>query len=170
MTHAHNVLIRGLNSILQQGPHVPTDATRFREKDVKDFLHYVHCWVKMVHHHHWVEETFMFPEMGKLSGKPGFMDDPRHQYETFQSGLDELEKYATSTRPDQYRWRDMEQIIGTFMELDYLDSEGYRKTWLKVEEVAKQSGNIRLLYDMVPMVLGCADKTYPGAHNFPPFP
>ncbi|KAI1175886.1 hypothetical protein F4777DRAFT_548318 [Nemania sp. FL0916] len=186
MSHAHNVLLRSLNAILQQGPCLPapTDATRFRAKDVKDFLHYVHCWVKMVYHHHWVEETYVFPELGKLSGKPDLMDEPQHQHESFQPGLKELDKYATVTQADQYRWPDMKQIIESFsknltdhlydeirkfLELKDLDSEEYRKTWTKAEEMAKQSSNITLLYDMVPLILGCADKSYEGGNEYPPY-
>ncbi|KAI0528434.1 hypothetical protein GGR58DRAFT_496016 [Xylaria digitata] len=60
--------------------------------------------------------------------------------------------------------------IDVLLELKDLDSEEYKKTWAKAEAVAKQSGNFTLLYEMVPMVLGCADKTYEGAHDFPPFP
>ncbi|KAI8954413.1 hypothetical protein F4801DRAFT_502314 [Xylaria longipes] len=147
MTHAHNVLIRSLNAILQQGPHIPisTDAD-YRAEDVTDFLHYVRCWVKMVHHHHWVEEEFIFPEMGKFSGRPGLMDEPRHQHESFQTGLKNLESYSSDTSPEQYRWMGssgMKQImdsfskdltdhlyaeIGVFLELGDLDSDEYKRT------------------------------------------
>ncbi|KAI1149554.1 hypothetical protein F4825DRAFT_468950 [Nemania diffusa] len=188
MTHAHNVLIRSLNAIVQQGPHIPisTDAD-YLVKDVADFLNYVCCWVKMVHHHHWVEEEFIFPEMGKLSGKPGLMDEPRHQHESFQVGLKDLESYSTTTKPEQYKWlgpHGMKQIIDSFsedltshlyaeievlLEMSDLDSEKY-KTWSKAEALAKQAGNLTLLFEMVPMVLGSADKTHEGGQDFPPFP
>ncbi|KAI0400191.1 hypothetical protein F4802DRAFT_507532 [Xylaria palmicola] len=189
MTHAHNVLIRSLNAILQQGPHIPTSTdANYRAKDVTDFLHYVCCWVKMVHHHHWVGEGFIFPGMGRFGGGPGLMNEPRHQHETFQTGMKNLESYSTITKPQQYQWvgpNGMKQIIdsfskdltnhlyaeiGVFLELSDLDSEEYKKTWATAAAVAKQSGNLALLFEMVPIVLGSADKTYEGGHDFPPFP
>ncbi|KAI0103761.1 hypothetical protein GGR51DRAFT_523272 [Nemania sp. FL0031] len=189
MTHAHNVLLRSLNAILQQGPHISTSTdSNYRARDVTDFLYYVRCWVKMVHHHHWVEEEFIFPEMSKFSGRPGLMEGPRHQHESFQTGLETLGSYASDTKPENYRWigsGGMKLIIdsfsknltdhlyaeiGVFLELGDLDSDEYKKTWSKAEAVAKQSGNLTLLFEMVPMVLGSADKTYEGGHDFPPFP
>ncbi|KAI0521172.1 hypothetical protein F5B22DRAFT_597956 [Xylaria bambusicola] len=189
MAHAHNVLIRSLNAILRQGPHIPTSTDpKYCAKDVADFLNYVRCWVQMVHHHHWVEEEFIFPEMGKFSGKPGLMDEPRHQHESFQAGLTNLESYSINTKPEQFEWKGpqgMERIIGSFSEqltghlydeievlltMGDLDSEEFKKTWLKAETIAKQSGNLKLLVEMVPLVLGSADKTYEGGEDFPPFP
>ena len=99
LTHIHNCIIRGLNSILLQGPHV---------KDGKDFLFYVHSWCKMVDHHHWVEETYIFPELEKLTGISGFMDRDIRQHQEFHDGLDNLK------RLQQFCWGDMQQIISTF--------------------------------------------------------
>ncbi|KAK5632362.1 hypothetical protein RRF57_008076 [Xylaria bambusicola] len=174
MTHAHNVLIRSLNAILRQGPHIPTSTDpKYCAKDVTDFLNYVRCWVQMVHHHHWVEEEFIFPEMDKFSGKPGLMDEPRHQHELFQAGLTNLESYSINTKPEKFEWKGaqgMEHIIDSFSEdltghlygeievlltLSDLDSEEFKKTWLKAETIAKQSGNLKLL--------ACGE-------DFPPFP
>jgi len=166
MTHAHNLLLRGLNAIIQQGPHVPDSTSpNYREKDVRDFLTYVHIWIETVHHHHWVEETYIFPEMEKSSGKPGLMDEPQHQHELFQEGLNSLKEYTSSTKPDEYRWEDsngngMKKIIDSFSKhltdhlyaeievflgLKDLDSAQFKKTWNKAEEIAKASGNIGLL-------------------------
>ena len=39
MADAHNVLIRGLNAIIQQGPYVPAATEdNYRAQDVKDFF------------------------------------------------------------------------------------------------------------------------------------
>ncbi|KAI0450086.1 hypothetical protein F5B21DRAFT_517688 [Xylaria acuta] len=149
-THAHN-----------QGPHIPTSTDQdYRAKDVTGFLHYVYCWARMAYHHHWVEEEFIFLEMGKFS----------------------------ATKPEQYRWMGlsgMKQImdsftkdladdlygeIGVLLELGDLGTEEYTKTWSKAETIAKQSGNVRLLFEMIPIVIGSVDKTYEGGHEFPPFP
>ncbi|KAK6957402.1 hypothetical protein Daesc_000186 [Daldinia eschscholtzii] len=189
MAHAHNVIIRGLNAIIQQAPHVPTSTEKgYNVKDVKDLLFYVHSWCKMVGHHHWVEESFIFPEIEKVAGKPGLMDNPHHQHELFHDGMEKLLAYSQATKPEEYRWEGpggMKEIIDSFSKeltdhlydeinvflgLKTMDSTALKKTWDKSEEVAKQAGNIGMLYDVFPVVLGCADKTYECGYQFPPLP
>ncbi|OTB00831.1 hypothetical protein M426DRAFT_266840 [Hypoxylon sp. CI-4A] len=189
MAHAHNVIIRGLNAIIQQAPHVPTSTDKnYKANDVRDLLFYVKSWTKMVEHHHWVEESFIFPEIERFSGKPGLCDDPRHQHELFHGGLEKLLSYATTTKPDDYSWKGqggMKEIIDSFsrpltdhlyteidvcLSMKALDSVGLKKTWDQGEVLAKQTGNIGMLYDVFPCVLGCADKTYEIGHLFPPLP
>ncbi|KAK5988011.1 hypothetical protein PT974_12147 [Cladobotryum mycophilum] len=189
MAHAHNTLIRGLNSIIQQAPHVPiaTDA-QFKADDVKDLLFYTQSWTKMVNHHHWVEESYVFPEIEKFSGKPGLMDDPKHQHELFHGGMERLLAYASATKPEEYRWEGtggMKEIIDsfskqltdhlyaeidTFLGMGDLDGAKLKETWSRVEKIAQQSGNLAMLYDIFPTALGCADKTYEGGNEFPPLP
>ncbi|KAI1122741.1 hypothetical protein F5Y10DRAFT_253430 [Nemania abortiva] len=190
MTHAHNVILRSLNAILQQGPHV-RDSTdpHYRARDVADFLHYVRCWVEMVGHHHDVEEKHMFPQMREFSGRPDLMEEPQHQHESFHAGLETLGSYSKDTRPDRYRWAGsggMKQIIdsfskdltdhlyaeiGFFLKTDDLDSDEYEKAWSRFTEVAAKSGGLTMILNVVPIVLGSADKTYEGGHeDFPPFP
>lgn len=41
MAISHNVIIRALNSIYLQAPHV-------QPKDVKDFLAYCYCWYQCI--------------------------------------------------------------------------------------------------------------------------
>lgn len=164
MTHAHNAVIRGLNAIVQQAPHVP-DATdeAYNERDVKDLLFYVRSWTKMVNHHHWVEESFIFPEIEKIPGCSGMTKDPRHQHDLFHPGMDRLLAYAESTKPAEYRWNGsdgMKEIIDSFAgyltdhlraEIDVflgmkdVDSASLRRAWDHGEVVAKQTGNIGML-------------------------
>ncbi|KXJ88328.1 hypothetical protein Micbo1qcDRAFT_190081 [Microdochium bolleyi] len=190
MAHVHNTLIRGLNAILLQGPHVPdaSDPKDYNQTDVQDLLYYVRCWCEMVNHHHDVEEAFIFPELEKFSGQPGLMEDPRHQHSLFHDGMERLLAYATATTPAEYRWlgdSGMKHIIDSFskaltdhlyaeievlLKLGHLDSEGLKKTWIKAEDIAKAKGGLSLLYTVFPCVLGCADKTYEGGNDFPPLP
>lgn len=153
----HNVLIRGLNAIVQQAPHVKS------KKDSKDLLSYVANWVKMVEHHHDTEESFIFPELEKFAGKPGLMNDPKHQHELFHDGLERLLKYAQSTQPEKYKWEGpggMREIIDSFskdlmdhlyaeidlfLSLKDLDSAGLRKTWDQGEAIAARQTNLGLL-------------------------
>lgn len=165
MAHAHNVIIRGLNSIVQQAPYVPSSSDQgYDATDVKDLLFYVQSWVKMVNHHHWVEESFIFPEMEKVSGRPGLMDDPRHQHELFHPGMERLLGYCSATTPEEYRWEGgMKDIIDSFskeltdhlyaeidvmLKLNDLDSLGMGQAWDKAETIAKQAGNIAMLVSL----------------------
>ena len=47
---------------------------------------YTQSWAKMVNHHHWVEESFIFPELERATGQPGLMDHPKTQHELFHDG------------------------------------------------------------------------------------
>lgn len=203
MAEVHNTLIRGLNAIIQQAPYVKRASTTESdntslpasgacEKDVEDFLAYVENWVVMVNHHHDVEEAFLFPELGKFTGVPGYMDDPIHQHTLFHDGLVQLLAYARDTPPGAYRWEGpggaggMKEIVDGFSkaltehlyaEIDVLlgmkafDSEGLRKTFEQGDDAAKKHGNLgEILTKVFPCVLGCHDKTYVQGSTFPPFP
>ena len=164
MAHSHNVILRGLNAIVQQAPYVPTSAEpAYKIQDVKDFLFYVQSWVKMVEHHHDTEESCMFPDIEALSGRPGLMDGPKHQHEEFTPGLDRLLQYAANTEAGKYRWKGtggMQEIvdgfgasltahlyeeIDVFLGLDFLNSDELRKYWDKAEVFAKAQGKIGML-------------------------
>ncbi|KAI1389094.1 uncharacterized protein F4822DRAFT_429706 [Hypoxylon trugodes] len=189
MAHSHNVIIRGLNAIIQQAPYVAISTDKnYIAQDVKDLLFYVHSWAKMMNHHHFTEESSIFPEIEKFSGKPGLMEGPKQQHEVFHGGVEKLLEYSSTTKPEDYRWEGpngMKAIIDSFSkdltdhlysEIDLflgfkdLDNDGLRKSWDKGETVAKQNGNLAMLYDVFPCVLGCADKTYEVGHTFPPLP
>jgi hypothetical protein len=92
MTHAHNVLIRGLNSIYQQGAFVSDP------QDVSDFLFYCLAWVKTVEHHHAAEEKTLFPELEKFTNNPDIMAENKHQHDAFLAGLTDFE-YNTRDLP-----------------------------------------------------------------------
>lgn len=164
MAHAHNVLIRGLNAIIQQAPHVRDSTDRdYNAQDVQDLLAYVQSWAKVIEHHHSVEESTMFPSLNKFSGNPDFMNEACHQHELFHGGLENLRAYASATKPEEYRWEGqggMKEIIDSFskdltdhlyaeidqfLQMDNLDSAGLRDTWDQAEAVAKRAGSLAML-------------------------
>ena len=169
MTHAHNGIIRGLNAIVQQAPYVPvaTDE-QFNSQDVADLLFFVKSWAKMVHHHHWVEESYMFPGIDKFTGRQGFMDHLRHQHDLFHDGMEALQEYASNTKPDDYRWEGpggMKAIIDSFSKhlVDHLyaevdvflgmtdvDGAELKKIWAEAEKIAQQQGNLAMLVSRQP--------------------
>ncbi|PGH36169.1 hypothetical protein GX50_01025 [[Emmonsia] crescens] len=189
MAHAHNTIIRGLNAILQQAPYVRvvTDE-QFNAQDVTDLLFYVQSWTKMVSHHHLVEESYIFPGIERFTGRPGFMDETKHEHELFHDGIAKLLVYASATKSEEYRWEGTDGMKGiidsfskhltdhlyaeidSFLAMEDLDSAALKKTWEKAVDIAKKTGNLAMLYDIFPVVLGCADKTYEGGHDFPPLP
>jgi len=85
MAVVHNMIIRALNSIYLQAPHV-------QQKDVKDFLAYCYCWYECIDGtsdmmrypvfitwltklaHHRGEEEFLFPKLEAACGEKGLMD------------------------------------------------------------------------------------------------
>ncbi|KAI9705374.1 MAG: hypothetical protein M1820_005204 [Bogoriella megaspora] len=189
MAYSHNCLLRGLNAIILQAPHVPSsESPDYSERDVRDLLYYVASWVKTVEWHHHTEETIMFPGIEEFAQEPGLLQGPKSQHEEFTPGLENLLRYSLSTRPQDYKWDGvggMKEIIDSFklsltthlyqeipvfLELRRLESDGLRKCWDVAEEVAKAKGKIYMLYDVFPCVLGTADKTYEGGNVFPPLP
>lgn len=67
MCVVHNAMVRGLNSIVIQGPNIqPADYT--------DFIGYSLCWHAVVHEHHTSEEDQFFPDIEKAVGEKGLLD------------------------------------------------------------------------------------------------
>ena len=78
MAHSHNCLLRGLNAICLQAPHVPEPGQpRCSSQDVRDLLYYVAYWVKTVEWHYHTEETVMFPGIEEFAGEPGLLQGPK---------------------------------------------------------------------------------------------
>ena len=87
MCLVHNMLIRGLNSIYLQAPHI-------QPADMKPFANYVLGWCHGLHSHHDGEETMFFPAIEKMTGEPGVMDTNVEQHKRFHDGLEQLQAYA----------------------------------------------------------------------------
>jgi len=188
MANGHNMILRGLNSILRQAPYV-SDAARpcYVEEDVRDFLFFVQAWAKTLDHHHHIEETVFFPAVEEMTGVVGMMDDLQVEHEEFHDGLVVLKKYAQRMvdRPREYRWQTMKKMIYAFapflvnhlysevdflLHMDMFDSEGLKRCWLESEKVATKMDDSSLLYDVFPLTLGNCDRTYEGGSNSPELP
>ncbi|KAI1843556.1 hypothetical protein JX265_007340 [Neoarthrinium moseri] len=88
MALAHNVLIRGLNSIYHQAPYV-------NPEDVQDFLGYAKNFVNVLTVHHDSEEDSFFPECERMAGQAGIMQNNVDQHQGFHDGLIRLQEYLT---------------------------------------------------------------------------
>ncbi|KAH8646133.1 hypothetical protein BX600DRAFT_477184 [Xylariales sp. PMI_506] len=94
MAMAHNILIRGLNSIYVQAPHV-------KPADQADFLGYARNFVNVLTVHHDGEEESFFPWCARTTGEPDVMDVNVGQHKEFHGGLDLLQEYLTATAAGQ---------------------------------------------------------------------
>ena len=146
MSHVHNTLIRGLNSIYLQAAHVRSPT------DISDFLFFCAAWVKTVEHHHDSEESVLFPAIEEFTQQPGIMEGNHHQHKAFTPGLNSFLDYAQSTALEQYNSDTLKKIINDFtsplmkhfvdeidtlLSLERYDSAKLMKVWIATEKVAK---------------------------------
>ncbi|KAK4096321.1 hypothetical protein N658DRAFT_436356 [Parathielavia hyrcaniae] len=109
MVHVHNMVIRGLNSIYLQAPHI-------QPADEKGFCQYILFWHTLLHSHHTGEETMLFPEVEKLTGVEGLMETNVEQHKAFHDGIDSFKAYAESVLAgaQQYQGAKVVAIIDGF--------------------------------------------------------
>ena len=88
MAYAHNSMLRGINSIYLQAPHVRPGP------DTADFLFFVKAWARWVREHHELEETRMFPAFEAIAGKSDLLRGNVDQHHAFAGGLEQLHDYA----------------------------------------------------------------------------
>jgi hemerythrin-like domain-containing protein len=86
MASVHNMVLRGLNSISLQAPHI-------KPQDRKSFLQYSMCFYDLLYVHHKGEEEYLFPEIERMSSEDGIMDGNIEQHHSFHRGLSEYNKY-----------------------------------------------------------------------------
>lgn len=89
MANVHNMVLRGLNSIYLQAPHI-------KPADEKSFLGYSSCLYDLLHVHHRGEEEILFPAIVEMSGERGVMDQNIEQHNAFHQGLELYNNYIKS--------------------------------------------------------------------------
>lgn len=126
MVIVHNIIIRGLNSVYLQAPHV-------EPKDYGDFIGYALCWHELVQSHHSGEEAILFPGIEQGAGERGIMDRNVHQHgkhdcvcvvsfiyfslaEEFHPGLNAYTSYLLEAKanPPIFSGTRLVQIIDSF--------------------------------------------------------
>ncbi|KAF2259918.1 hypothetical protein CC78DRAFT_536757 [Lojkania enalia] len=80
MALVHNCIIRALNSIYLQAPHI-------QPSDHKSFIAYCLAAHDGLQAHHDGEEEFFFPKIEHITGRKGLMDGNVQQHEAFHSGF-----------------------------------------------------------------------------------
>ncbi|RFU80058.1 hemerythrin hhe cation binding domain-containing [Trichoderma arundinaceum] len=89
MANVHNMILRGLNSIYLQAPHI-------KSADEQSFLGYSSCLYDLIHVHHEGEEDILFPAIVDMSGETGVMDQNIEQHHVFHQGLEDYNAYVRS--------------------------------------------------------------------------
>ena len=147
MALAHNIIIRSLNAIYLQAPHVTLPA------DKKDFLVYCQVWFELLHNHHHHEETFLFPRFEELIGKPGFLEVNIEQHHAFEKGAEEFRKYVSTVTVEDFDGAEVRRLVDGFVgvlnqhlhdEIESLikmdefggkDGELLTKAWLELDQI-----------------------------------
>ncbi|VBB80616.1 Putative protein of unknown function [Podospora comata] len=164
MANAHNLMIRGLNSIYLQAPHITAP-------DVKPFCRYIAAFTNLIHVHHHGEETHFFPEVERLSGVEGIMETNVHQHGVFKKGLHDLDDYINGVLADkqEYDGKGVVQMIDVFgkslvehlrdeiptlQRLREVDGEG-RKMAEAIERIMGEEGESSMKALGMPGMLWC---------------
>jgi hypothetical protein len=113
MANAHNLLLRGLNAIYLQAPHIHLAA------DITDFTLFALTWADTIHHHHRAEETHFFPAADALARAAlgeGVMEGNLAQHQAFEAGLSEMRAYVEGVRRGEkvYDGAELRRCIDVF--------------------------------------------------------
>ncbi|TID15514.1 hypothetical protein E2P81_ATG07678 [Venturia nashicola] len=177
MSLLHNCILRVLNALYNQAPHVKS------RKDIKAFLQLIKLWHDEFEQHERVEDQFFFPKIEEITGDMDFMSESIDQHQSFAEGVTALFEYSIMTSVTSYRATDLQTIINSFGEslgrhlhdeidallsLEKYNSKALRKAWEETHQFVLKScdNNVRL-----PMLLGSMDRTYgltPSSRNVAP--
>ena len=108
MAHVHNCILRALNSIYLQAPHV------YKVKDIRDLLFFGKVWHTFVDDHHRNEEESVFPSIEAFTAKAGLMQKNVEQHHAFHHGLDRFRDYIVNTQPEDFDAATLRAIIDEF--------------------------------------------------------
>ncbi len=112
MALVHNMLIRALNCIYLQAPHIT------QPNEEGDFCRYALTWHKFLHIHHTREESSFFPAIEAMAGEDGSgaMDVNVQQHRAFAQGLAELKTYLDSVEAggEKYDGQRVVDILDSF--------------------------------------------------------
>ncbi|KAL2067127.1 hypothetical protein VTL71DRAFT_1551 [Oculimacula yallundae] len=109
MALAHNVMIRGLNSIYLQAPYI-------KPSDHSSFISYSKCWAENLDEHHEMEENVFFPEIEARTGEKGIMDGTIEQHHAFMPGLEAFKAYllTSCSKPSTFSGTHLNSLIDSF--------------------------------------------------------
>ena len=110
MAFTHNAMIRGLNALWLQCPHVSPGTSSAAE-----LLFFANAWAGWIAHHHDLEEAHMFPGFEAVPGVPaGAMQANVAQHHAFATGLQSFKSYANLTAPKDYDAEKLRELLTSF--------------------------------------------------------
>ena len=112
MAVAHCMIIRGLNSVYLQAPHI-------QSKDEAAFVQYAMRWCWEIEVHHDGEENGFFPAVEELTGEKGVMNANIEQHAAFHDGVSVLHTYLQSVADgkEKYDGNRITGLIDSFGEI-----------------------------------------------------
>jgi hemerythrin-like domain-containing protein len=161
MSLAHNGIIRGLNSIYLQAPHLPSPSLSSLNATItRDFLTYCQCWSESMHHHHDAEEEVYFPAIENIAGVKGLMEQNVEQHRAFTPGFEAFEAYCRTCPPEEFDGQKLRELVEGFAEalvkhlheeietlraLDGYDSVRLREAYRVFEKELMATDNVSIL-------------------------
>ncbi|KAF2034083.1 hypothetical protein EK21DRAFT_43314, partial [Setomelanomma holmii] len=162
MAIVHDCIIRALNSIYLQAPHIPAS-------EYPNFIAYSLAAYRGLCAHHAGEEEMFSPELERLTGEQGLMDENVDGHRRFHNALGEWDAWLEAYQKNEQRF-DAERCIrmmDSFMPARFPDLD-LRK--MMKEEGEKVLGSMSKT-DLLPVFLLNHDVGFEdGRHNFPPVP
>ncbi|KAI5795656.1 hypothetical protein EDC01DRAFT_653059 [Geopyxis carbonaria] len=154
MCLVHNSIIRALNSIYLQAPHISP-------ADVPDFVTYCKAWCGFIHVHHDGEEAHFFPQIAAATGVPNIMEINVNQHQSFGAGLRELEAYIKTCTEDnsQYNGAQICSLIDSFAPDLTTHLHGEIPTLLALREYKDKVDIVKFSHDEGKLAMGGAPKT-----------
>lgn len=133
MALAHNLMIRSLNAIYLQAPHI-------RPEQHEPFLHFAELWYKSIEHHHRTEETIFFPILEEMTGVKGIMEANSEQHDAFQSGLKTFINYVRRclSGETEYNSNELLQILDDFAPVMWKHLEDEIPTFVNLKQYSEK--------------------------------
>ncbi|KAL7945351.1 hypothetical protein V8C42DRAFT_322883 [Trichoderma barbatum] len=175
MAFAHNGMIRSLNSIYQQCIHISALV------DIDDLLKYARFWCQWIHEHHQGEEELLFPQIEKITGEKGLMEQNVTQHHAFEPGLSEFEAWLNECKPEKYDGKELRAMIDRFgktltqhlteeiqtlLGLETYDGQALKDAWTAFD-LEMRKGDKAIIF---PIVFGSSDGEFEGAGDWPEVP
>lgn len=120
IAHVHNNLLRSLNCIYHQAPHVK------HANDISDLLSYCSSWYDFGEYHHHLEETVLSPAPERIVDKPGTIERNVGQHNAPYPEFYAFKCLVRTTAADGY---DREVLVGGIVD----DSATILQQHLKAE-------------------------------------
>ncbi|KAK0611974.1 hypothetical protein B0T14DRAFT_441033 [Immersiella caudata] len=181
MALVHNLIIRSINSIALQAPHITPP-------DMLPFCRYILTFYSFLHIHHTSEEDSFFPAVEKMAGEKGVMDVNVEQHKVFEKGVEELRGYVEGVLAGREEWnggkvvglvegfggslvKHLGEEIATLERLRRF-GEGRMEGVVKLAEKEAERSMVQMGLAGIVWAMGHIDKEYEGGMwaSWPPAP